>query len=538
MKNVLLLCMSTVKKDIKKAKYSFEYADGNADYVDGYMTNEAPTKAVVKQLEKLGNGQRLDRVVMICSDSVHQKIEVVANESPIEHPESLSHIEFYKTMINRFAEETNSRYKEQPIEYIEVSIPDFTEAQQVSEAVIDAANKVITLEDDVQLHLDFNGGQRYVAFMLVAIGNLMKNRNVEIKQVMTMNFETQTRSGEEKIVQIQNMAPVFRSFDLISGINEYINYGRTKGLKTYFAATTNREIHHVLNAMEQFANNLQLCRTGYIMREKGNLLQLLEEYSQKERTETTLDAYEQLFLYVVKDILDGYRGILDGDLPGIIKWCVERDFIQQALTFCVEEMPDYFWREKIFAASNNEKKEYNYFLEKLQTKEANKFNRIQSDYRTGLTEDSSKYAYNWMIKYIAFSDEQPDYKNILKDATEDYVQLAFEKPDKAKMKAIGENLKEFREFDMSQVHLNGSQLDRAIRGTAKLVYCRQGKRVTSMHTKVGTFSEIMMIYFLLKEQRNVTNHASGGNPNGNEWSCDELCCVLKQLAVKLVELKK
>ena len=535
MKNVLLLCMSTVKKDIKKSKYSCENMD---DYVDGYMTNEAPTKAVIKQLSQLEEGQRVDRIVMICSETVYQKIDVDTNESPIEHPEELSHIEFYKQMVNTFAESTDSDYKDNPIEYVEVSIPDFTEAHQVSQAVIDAANKVIDLDDDVQLYLDFNGGQRYVAFMLVAISNLMKNRRVDIKQVMTMNYETRIKVGEERLVPIQNMAPVFRSFDLISGINEYINYGRTKGLKTYFARTKNEEIKSVLNEMEKFVNNLQLCRTGYILREKGKLRKTLEEYSAKEKFGETLTAYEQLFLYVVKDILDGYRGILDGDLPGIIKWCVERDFVQQALTFCVEEMPDYFWRENIFTATEQEKKEYNCFLNMLK-KNRDCFSRMQSDYRDGDTkEESSKYAYNWMIKYLIFSYEKPEYKTIFLMAPRNVIKLAYENVDRSEISKKQKSLMEFKVFDMSGVKVNKNQMETAAKSASKLVYFKMGKRVHSANVKLRDLSEILMIYFLLKEQRNVTNHASGGHQDGTEWTCDELCFVLKQLSTKLIGLKR
>ena len=48
MKNVLLLCVSPVKGNAKISRYSFQPDDGAESIdVEGLMTNEAPTKAVI-----------------------------------------------------------------------------------------------------------------------------------------------------------------------------------------------------------------------------------------------------------------------------------------------------------------------------------------------------------------------------------------------------------------------------------------------------------------------------------------------------------
>lgn len=60
--------------------------------------------------------------------------------------------------------------------------------------------------------------------------------------------------------------------------------------------------------------------------------------------------------------MKGYEGLLEGELPNIIKWCVDNDFIQQALTFTAEEMPGYFWKSGLFKASVSEKEKYDKFL--------------------------------------------------------------------------------------------------------------------------------------------------------------------------------
>lgn len=312
MKNVLLLCMSPLSSTAQINKYTYESKKGT-QFIEGVMTNEAPTKAVIGLLEEKGDSNRLDKVVMICSDAVKKTITLKEGENDLKNLKQVdirkcmedSHIEFYKKLINSYAEEINSSYINNPIKYETVGIADFTEDDEVSKSVIEAASKVSEVGEQVNLFIDFNGGQRYVAFMILAIANLMKIRQVSIDQIMTMNFDNKV----DGIVPIQNMESVFASFDLIAGINEYINYGRIKTLRSYFKPSGNKEINAILAEMEKFTNNLQLCRTGYIMKYRKKLLKSLKDYSDKKREKEDLDTYEQLFTYVVKDILKGYEGL-------------------------------------------------------------------------------------------------------------------------------------------------------------------------------------------------------------------------------------
>jgi len=515
--------LSTIK-NVKEFEYSFEKEAGIYETVTGRMTNEAPAKAVIRQLCGRNRKERLDRIVMICSDAVYQTVDS-------EEFQGLSHVEAYKKMINDFAKMQDDCYVETPIEYVEVSIPNFTEDREVSKAVIDAANKVIECDDAIHLHIDYNGGQRYVAFMILAIANLMKIRHVDIRQIMTMNFE----SNHNKIIPIQNMMPVFGSFDLVSGINEYINYGRIKGLRNYFKISKNEEIESLLNKMEVFANNLQLCRTGYILKEKANLLKYLQEYIIQERETLASDTYEQMFMYVVKDILEGYKGLLDGELPDVIKWCVERDFIQQALTFCAEELPDYLWKQNLYTASKGEKKEYLYFLERLQETDNSKYRRLKSDYKNGMTETSSKFAYNWLVKYLTFSCELKEYEELCIGMEDG---LYKKGPETEELEEIKNLCKKAVRNAFADMKLSNSQLYKATSASAKYIWQRANGRVGSQKVKKDELCEIITLYFLLKEQRNATNHANGGDGSGEEWSYHELYRVLIHMANILLKIRE
>ncbi len=551
MKNVLLLCMSPISGRARMNTYLFEEAQSGNFFVDGVMTNEAPTKAVIRLLSKKKESQRLDKIIMICSDKINEAIELVDGQNDLdkidclknEELERKTHADIYKKLISHYAEETDPCYAENPIEYVSISIPNITNEDEVSKAVIEAANIISEIDEKVELYIDFNGGQRYVAFMILAIANLMKIRSVSIKQIMTMNFDNKV----DGIVPIQNMQPVFESFDLIAGINEYINYGRIKGLKKYFEASGNKEIQRILNEMEEFSNNLQLCRTDYVMENKAGLVKLLEDYANTGDENEQSDSYAQLFHYVVRDILKGYDGLLNGELPDIIDWCVSRDFIQQALTFCAEELPGYFWKSGIFTASSQEKMGYNLVLEKIY-KAGQEFSSLKRTYRKEHPEGSSKYAYEWMTNYLPYSYKNRDYEVLLQDMKYSDKKIVFFGPETRdidslkKEKRVCDTVKSTFEtlmgiFDAAEredteerkqrKRLFRDQFNKAVNITMPLVWQSRHKRVVSKKPK--ELQQILIVYYLLKNQRNKINHADSDSEEGEVWLYEQLCEMLRKM---------
>lgn len=537
MKNVLLLCMSPLNPKARITQYSYELSNGKTVSFEGVMTNEAPAKAVIYRLYNENRNNRLDKIVMICSDAVRKQIRLAEKENDlnklsrinIEDCQQDSHIEFYKRLINNYAESIDSSYSTSSIQYDEIGISNFTEDDEVSRSVINAGNKVTDTDEEVNLFIDFNGGQRYVAFMILAIANLMKIRNVNIKQIMTMNFDNKVNG----IVPIQNMEPVFASFDLISGINEYINYGRIKTLNNYFRLSKNKSIKKVLRKMEIFSNNLQLCRTGYIMDHREELLGMLKDYSENSNQKEP-DTYDLLFEYVTEDILNGYDGLLTGELPDIIRWCVNRGFIQQALTFVSEEMPGYFWKTGIFKASQLEMIEYNNFLKIVHASSQNDYSSLKKHFRKEHPENSSKYAYEWMISYLPYSANEKynrEYRALFQDVDSSFRRLVFTGPSSAEVNRTKKSLGRFHKIDVAGINLRRDSINKAAYLAAPLIWHanqRYGRAVCGMTDK-SLFNEIMVLYFLLKEQRNQTNHADSEIEESKMWTYDQLCYALRQM---------
>lgn len=78
---------------------------------------------------------------------------------------------------------------------------------------------------------------------------------------------------------------------------------------------------------------------------------------------------------------------------------------------------------------------------------------------------------------------------------------------------------------------NSVQLNKAKENTGKLLgYIDAGRAKSKCRKELDA---IMMDYQLLKEQRNLTNHA-GRNDNTEYWSYQDICTMLIQAAERLI----
>ena len=537
MKNVLFLCVSPISKTAKKTIYSFKQSDGNTVLLDGYQTNEAPTKSVIHKLSKQGSGQLLDQIIIICTDAIKNKVELsdaselknanIGLSAPIEE---LTHKDYYAETIDRYSKEINSGYKDHPIDIVEIPMPDFAYGDNsLTEAVVTAAERIILPNEpkgsEVNLFIDFNGGPRTVAFLITALSNLMKLRNVHVKEIMTMNFDNKVNG----VVPIQDLSVVFSTYDLISAINEYINYGRIKGLKRFFSDAGNTEINNILKAMENFSNNLQLCRTGYIMDNRRKLASMLNAYKIQDHCGET-DTYNRLFRYVVSDIIEGYKGMIDGELPDIIRWCVDRDFIQQALTFASEELPKYFWEYGLYTAGDDE---LAYFNEYLRKTKSNEFKSLKGK---EYPEKEKKYPYCWMIQFLPNSMAEGKSSEEKKPRTyKEIGKLGMTQRAEYSRKDIKtQNRNKISNTITKKFH--GYRLEIAKMNTQKLMYCTSQGYSRTICSDDALF-KMLLLYYIIKDQRNKTNHADDSDPK-DLFKFNELTDCIDELLKSIEEAKR
>ena len=158
------------------------------------------------------------------------------------------------------------------------------------------------------------------------------------------------------------------SVNYVSAVDEFVKYGRTESLKNYFELSfsqnkTNNEIvktdiDKCLNKLESITNDLHLCRTGLIMKHfygtEDNIYVLLNNFIECYKESDDADA--MAFVFVANNILKEFESLYDcqdleeclkdgqlikNSLLKVIKWCMEKNYIQQAITLCLEQIPKY-----------------------------------------------------------------------------------------------------------------------------------------------------------------------------------------------------
>ena len=553
-RNVLLLSLSVMNVRNSENESSYEYTEGrNQIYgIKGRLTNGAPTKYVIENLAGRRMQECLDDIVIISSDTTKMPIRAKGEAAWLDRTDPLlqspigdmSHLEYYEKSIQYYVKEKHSDlYKDRNINYYVIDILDQPQQLEVAQAALEAAQKVLGNNDDekVDLYIDYNGGPRYVASMILSIANMMKNRQVEIKEVLTMNYDNKSMKKDEitgkeiPVIPIQNMKAVFESGELVSGLNEYLIYGRIRGLKNYFKELNAEKGGNILKRMEEFSNELQLCRTNAVFKKKEELKEVLEKFNsssseanlnqQNSAKKVNNATREMLFAYVVHDILAGYGDLLDGELPEVISWCVEKDFIQQALTFFVERMPIYFWEKGIFKPTSQEEREYEELKRAFENGEMSEDD--QRLYRNHYEKYDDKYA--WLTGYLkhghnfAYGKENSGLMRNKKFS--DFVQV-----DPNAFENIKEVFKKGKSKFPRMVSKDGEVTNKESM-LKYLGYLDIGRAETNLSRE--KLAELLAYYELLKTQRNKANHAD--DDSENIWSYEFLCKVLKAAVLTLQE---
>lgn len=384
--NIMITNVSVINRYLKN-----EYTDESGQYADitGYITNEAPVKYLMQKLN--ATDEKLDKLILIASDDVNQKVEIKlqkdeGNKKEVEQFEAdygngkMTSVEILEDKIAKFSIEKNIPCPE--FEVVELS--DGVNGDGFSEisdtAVVNAVDKVnCKLIDEsrkcrnLNVYIESNGGVRYVIVMLLSVMNILEKvyANIKLQGVYSMIYNKKT---EDKKIPILDTSMTYASIELFSAMNEFIYYGRAKALEDYFEKRFTKrkesdekydpvifqDIKKCINKLQKIADDMQLCRTEQIIDnfyESESIRDVLNKFKDTYANEKDPDS--KIFLSVIENIRSEYNDIYDNpnpnkflNLPKIIKWCIDKDYIQQALTLCSERLPQYFIESGILCISD------------------------------------------------------------------------------------------------------------------------------------------------------------------------------------------
>ena len=384
--NIMITNVSVINRYLKN-----EYTDESGQYADitGYITNEAPVKYLMQKLN--ATDEKLDKLILIASDDVNQKVEIKlqkdeGNKKEVEQFEAdygngkMTSVEILEDKIAKFSIEKNIPCPE--FEVVELS--DGVNGDGFSEisdtAVVNAVDKVnCKLIDEsrkcrnLNVYIESNARVRYVIVMLLSVMNILEKvyANIKLQGVYSMIYNKKT---EDKKIPILDTSMTYASIELFSAMNEFIYYGRAKALEDYFEKRFTKrkesdekydpvifqDIKKCINKLQKIADDMQLCRTEQIIDnfyESESIRDVLNKFKDTYANEKDPDS--KIFLSVIENIRSEYNDIYDNpnpnkflNLPKIIKWCIDKDYIQQALTLCSERLPQYFIESGILCISD------------------------------------------------------------------------------------------------------------------------------------------------------------------------------------------
>lgn len=338
---------------------------------DSRQTNESAVRYMYQLLR--GQGKQLDKIFLITSKAARNKV----NLAGLDEPELKSPLDIlYELMDNLSLSEVC-----QPIDYDENAAPESCILQ-----VADIAGKIQAYAEEAAgatpcrflLHADMTGGYRHASMMMLAVLQLLTSITAQESQISfatgrILYANAPSRNEKHEIIRngtVDDVTEIQRMMTLITGADEFVSYGSVKAIESYFANQPEEdktpELRELLAAMRRFSEAINVCQVGVIRREIKNLGRKIDAFQAAAEALKKEGGHvqEQLFQSLTSMIRREYGHILQEHASNldIIQWCIDKNFLQQALTLCTEWLPSVivdhhiaYTKQKIITAYCREK---------------------------------------------------------------------------------------------------------------------------------------------------------------------------------------
>lgn len=199
---------------------------------------------------------------------------------------------------------------------------------------------------DWVVHSDLTGGMRHAAILMMSVLHLLKYRGIKIGEAVYANYYRLDQSKN----RIEDVSGIHQMFELVSSTDSFFNYGTLREIDAYFAkvpyAEKSDELRRLLDALREFSDAVKVCRTGKFepaLNELYDSLEKFKAYGEKS-------AHEALFSQILGALEKDYRELLSKDRSriDIIRWCIRKGYLQQAMTLFNEWMPKDVVRFKLY----------------------------------------------------------------------------------------------------------------------------------------------------------------------------------------------
>lgn len=275
---IILFVSSLPKGELRRERYTCP--DGGT--VEGTQTNEAP--------------------VCYLLERYHQVSEILCIVTPEAEPAYRYLCDMLKPAWSRLALRR---------------IP-YREGEDFNGAPLSAILSAVQAGDEILL--ETTGGFRNAVMYLLLLSRVLSYVGVRTVYAVYSNFPQK---------RIEDISHLIGLFDLVGGMQELSSFGSARTLRTYYGQNpADPAVGGLLTALEQLSETITLCRTNQL----GERMKAFNQALEMAR-----DCADPL----MRELIPAFRGKFGKKLNtvSLIKWCVESDMLQQALTVYTERIP-------------------------------------------------------------------------------------------------------------------------------------------------------------------------------------------------------
>ena len=298
-RNVLLLYMSIFNKNPKIQTQT--------------QTNEGAVRYLIEE------GETPDCILALCSERVRKE----AKEMPDGNT---------RTTLEYFRDSFLPKVHIPAERLVVIEVPDSMDEETQFQAISQLLEKI---ETEDTLFVDLSGGLRDTAMLLVTAARCMRDlRKVQTRRVIYAELR-----GGESIVR--DRTQLYGLFDFVTAMDAFFSTGTAQKLKSYLWSEGEKDpvLHALLTRINQFSEDLALCRVRKLNDDLNQIAQALKETPKKSQNLT------DLFFQMLKDRFSTeFAELLSSGekaLPALVSWCAGHGMYQQALTLLCEQMPEY-----------------------------------------------------------------------------------------------------------------------------------------------------------------------------------------------------
>lgn len=368
MENILLTFLSDVKFiGGKPTSTPYKIVDGKP-CISGENAETTNESAIRYLLQYDLKDTQLSKIFIFASKTVRS--DIVDNTEKKYYDEdgnTVTHLEYFKRRMKKFMPNVDECITDETIYPYEET----GDIEKNLRSVAEMAERIQNYAKgkDIRLYADLTGGMRNINMMMLDVIRLLEYSGVKIEKLIYSNSKNKIVDGKtikEREIEVEELNDTYDLFQLISGVEEFVNFGSVEALNKYYAANADKfkksnALQKLTDAMENFAKSIKLCRFGQFKAAIQKLHNAISAFNMDSK-----NLHDVFMARLIEKIRDQYWELLktrgENDLE-IIRWCIDHDYLQQALTLYTERVPEFLGENGFLILSDKNKKKLENMVE-------------------------------------------------------------------------------------------------------------------------------------------------------------------------------